>query len=350
MQHCILHIGIPKTGSKSIQQTLYMNRDRLAEAGILYQTTLDPEDGTVAHHKLGANLRGSAKQNRLTGITLSEFGEILRTTSADIVVISSESLSNPHLNAERVQRLAQLITGNGFIPTAVAYIRPQPSLANSEYGQAVKSFTFDGSFADFIETRNHRSWRMDERLAPWSDESKIQFIAVPFTPENTGIDIAAKMLKRAGIPPARVDAVHLEPAGSLNEAPGPVAVAAFRMLSRRPEFCRFKDEASSRRAAREEATRRGWFRDRFVGLDDPRAARIRARFEKENEAFARRFFDRPWHTVFAADYERHWEPNEIDLGAIPPEVKPALDDFVATLAANLSAPHSAAPLTLSPSP
>ena len=135
MRHCILHIGIPKTGSKSIQQTLYMNRDRLAKAGILYQTTLDPEDGTVAHHKLGANLRGSAKQNRLTGITLSEFGEILRTTSADIVVISSESLSNPHLNAEKVHRLAQLITGNGFIPTAVAYIRPQPSLANSEYGR-----------------------------------------------------------------------------------------------------------------------------------------------------------------------------------------------------------------------
>ena len=32
MRHCILHIGIPKNGSKSIQHTLYMNRDRLAEA------------------------------------------------------------------------------------------------------------------------------------------------------------------------------------------------------------------------------------------------------------------------------------------------------------------------------
>src|SRR5437762_1412061 len=107
------------------------------------------------------------------------------------------------------------------------------------------------------------------------------------------------------------------------------------MLARRQEFRELKDTARNREAARAEAERRGWYRDRFVGLDDRRAARIRALFEEENEAFARRFFKRPWHAIFAADYERHWEPNEIDLGAITAEVKAALDDFAATTCAKL---------------
>jgi hypothetical protein len=328
-----------------------MNRKRLAEAGILYPTTLDHDDGTEAHHKLGASLRGGAKQNRLSGIAISEFSKILRTSPADIVVISSESLSNRRLQSEKLRDLVRLITGNGFFLTAVVYIRAQPSLANSAYGQGIKAFTFDGSFDDFINIRiAHRSWYVGERLAVWLDQPNIQFIAVPFIPENTGIDIAAKMLKLAGIPPARVDALDLEPAGYVNETPGPLAVAAFRLLANRPEFRDLLDEPSTRNAIREEGERRGWYRDRFVGLDDRRAARIRALFEEDNEAFARRCFDRPWHAIFAADYERHWESNEIDLDMIAPEVKADLDDFLATICAKLSPPNRPTSLPPLPSP
>ena len=340
MRQCILHIGIPKTGSSSIQKTLHMNRDRLVEAGILYQTTLGSEKGTAAHHKLGANVRGTGKQNRLEGINLSEFEKILRTTPADIVLISTESLSHPRLKAEKLQHLAHLITANGFAATAVAYIRPQPPLANSAYTQAVKSFQFEGSFDDFTTKRlGGAGWQMNERLAVWFDQPNIRFIAVPFTPENTGLDIAAKMLKLAGIPSPRVDGLRLEFPGYVNEAPGPLAVAAFRMLARdQQNFRALRKDTRTQRAARMEAKRRGWFRDRFVGLDDRRVARIRTLFEEENERFARRFFARPWHDVFAADYERLWEPNEIELDAIAPDQKAALDDFLVTIAANSSTP------------
>ena len=175
MRHCILHIGIPKTGSSSIQKTLHVNRDRLAEAGILYQTTLPGEKGTAAHHKLGANVRGVGKQNRLKGINLGEFDEILRTTPADVVLISSESLSHPRLKAEKLQHLAHLITGNDFAVTAVVYIRPQPPLANSSYTQVVKSFQFEGSFDDFITKRlDGAAWHMNERLGVWFDQPNIR--------------------------------------------------------------------------------------------------------------------------------------------------------------------------------
>jgi hypothetical protein len=333
MRQCILHIGLPKTGSSSIQRTLAMNQDVLAANGIVYQTTLNGNKGVLAHHKLGASLRGASKQSRLEGINLSEFGDLLRSVSADVVLVSSESLGHPRLKREKLNEFIEMIARCGFSTTAIAYIRPQPPLSNSAYTQVVKTFTFNGSFDDFISKRvEHPSWRMSERLKAWSEQPNIRFIAVPFTRENTGLDIAAKMLKVAGIPSETVDALALVPAGYVNEAPGPLAVAGFRLLGRQLEdFRDLKHQPKARKLAVKEAKRRGWFSDRFVGLDQKRADRIRAIFEKDNEGFAHRFFERPWHEVFAADYERQWEPNEIDLNAIDVENRTLLDDFLGSI-------------------
>ncbi len=54
-----LHIGIPKTGTTSIQSFLFNNRDQLLEAGILYPLTRRSEQcltGAYGHHKLSDSI------------------------------------------------------------------------------------------------------------------------------------------------------------------------------------------------------------------------------------------------------------------------------------------------------
>lgn len=330
MRRCVIHIGVPKTGSSTIQRALLRHAHLLRRAGILYQTTDGPERKVFAHHRIAAGLRSGDKPERLPGLKLSDLEGLLGETRSDTVVLSSEGFSHPRIGRERLREMVGMIRGRGFAPTAVVYVRAQPSLANSSYTQAVKTFAFPSSFAEFLDKRmSDVAWTYGERLAAWIEEPGVELVAVPFTAENTGTQIAEKMLAFAGVPADQLAAVGMKPGGTANKGPGRVAIAAFRLLMRTfPDFGEATRHSAARKAAAKDAKARGWYVGRFMGLDEVTARRVEAAYEADNEAFAQRLWARPWREVFAAEYDRPWRSNEIDLDRPPAALAEDLDAFV----------------------
>jgi hypothetical protein len=330
MRRCIIHIGTHKTGSSSIQRSLLEHAPALLRAGIEYRSGQDSTQKVLAHHRMSAGLKGGQKAERLAGLRLTDLEGLLNSSPADTVVLSSEGFSHPRVKPARLRQMLGSIRACGFSPTAVVYLRAQPSLANSSYTQAVKTFAFAGTFDEFLEKRmSDIVWNYEARLAAWIKELGPDLVPIPFTPENTGPRIAEKMLAFGGVPPETLRSVGMKPAEVVNDAPGPMAVAAFRLLMRaRPELSGRLRQSDAHLAALQEVKKRGWDEGRFIGLDSAKADRLEAVYGTGNDAFARRFFDRPWRVVFAADYEREWRSNEIDIDHLPEPLAAELADFV----------------------
>jgi hypothetical protein len=327
MKNLIVHIGPHKTGSTAIQRVLAAGRRSLESAGILYPTsrnTLPLE----AHHSLARFMRTGPGP----GISLvygpDELAETLSSTAADHVVLSSEGFSNPSLAATNVAALAALAEAHGFSMTAVAFIRPQAEMMNSWYVQDVKDFRRAGPFAEFAAADN--AWLAhNARFSAWSAQPLVHFVAVPFNGEAKGAHIAELMLRSGGVPEEQVARAHLRPAELVNENPGHMTVAGLRYLMKHHPWTLELDWQRRRRARDAsfvEARDRGWFTQPFTGVDADSAARIASRFAADNEAFAKRHWERSWNEVFADDAVRRWVSNEIDPDAAPADV---VDDLAA---------------------
>jgi hypothetical protein len=263
---------------------------------------------------------------------MDELAATLKTTRADYVVLSSEGFSNPSLDASKVAALAVLAQVNGFSMTAVAFIRPQAEMMNSWYVQDVKDFRRSGTFAEFAAEDN--AWlEHNRRFTAWSAQPLVRFVAVPFNAEAKGDRIADLMLRAAGVPDEQVTRARLKPARVVNENPGYMTVAGLRYAMEHHPWSR-ELEPKRRNRAREasfaDARRRGWFTQPFTGVNAQLAAEIAARFADENEAFAQHHWQRSWNDVFAAETNRRWVSNEVDLESAPQDVIDQLSAFAQT--------------------
>lgn len=334
MKNLIVHIGPYKTGSTAIQRVLAAGRPGLESAGIVYPTsrkTLPLE----AHHSLARFLRTGASPSTPVVYGLDELTETLRSTSADHVVLSSESFSNPAFPANMVTTLATLAEVNDFAVTIVAFIRPQAEMMNSWYVQDVKDLSRTGSFAEFAAEDNE--WLAHTgRFSVWSMSSLTRFVAVPFNGEAKGAYIAELMLRAGGVPNEQVERAHLAPAELTNENPGCMTVAGLRYLMKHHPWTRELESKRARQARDASflgARARGWFAEPFTGVDAGAAARIAERFAADNETFAQEHWQRSWDDVFADSAARRWVSNEIDPDAASADVVEELDAYASMFVA-----------------
>ncbi len=134
----VLHIGLPKTATTTIQHTLWLARDVLAERGVTYPGPY------VGHHALSKNLdlvalgklRGLARVEAL----LQGFAAEAERDQSRQLLISSEALFS--LRPAAVELLAAQIRAH--LPrteaiVVVAYVREPIGFAASIGQQAVKS-------------------------------------------------------------------------------------------------------------------------------------------------------------------------------------------------------------------
>lgn len=141
----IVHVGMHKTGSTSIQQTL-------AKMGGLGPGHFYPELGERANHSLAMSLMFSADPlshhiSRMQGVTRTEAkkeGAALRESLARqldqaqgrIPVLSAEYLSS--CTGETLVALRDFLISAGFTPKVKAYVRPAADYMRSEFQQRVK--------------------------------------------------------------------------------------------------------------------------------------------------------------------------------------------------------------------
>jgi hypothetical protein len=146
----VVHIGLRKAGSSSIQSFLSTNAEALSAQGVEYPTIGRLTTNRTAHVNLVHDLMGSKKFVPAFG-SLAELAEMWRASPASTLILSSEIFEN--CSAEEAARLGDILRrGNEAIRIALI-LRPLGELMASSYGQKIKhgSQTFD--FDQFFEQR-----------------------------------------------------------------------------------------------------------------------------------------------------------------------------------------------------
>lgn len=145
MPTCILHVGMPKTGTSSIQESLYFGLDdprfryvNLGDPnGSLWIETIfaeRPEDFWVFRMKG----RSFARLRLARRFHSSRFRRALRRARANSCtpIISAETLW--HASPEQLRRVRDVLDEEGFTTRVIAYLRPVKALRASSFQQAVK--------------------------------------------------------------------------------------------------------------------------------------------------------------------------------------------------------------------
>lgn len=182
---CIVHIGLNKTGSTSIQAWLDMNREALRRQGI-WTDSLAPHGGPELTTAVGWAMYGhSNRRNYVPRGWQKQAYRIHDRTDLDTklaaflhrveagfpppgegtYVTSSEHIGAALKNVSEIQKLHDWFAERFDRVRYVVYIREQADWLASAYVQAVRSGSGD-SLEQFVETRGQQDY--DELVGKWA--------------------------------------------------------------------------------------------------------------------------------------------------------------------------------------
>jgi hypothetical protein len=158
----IVHAGIHKTGTTSLQVALSRIRPQLKERRIRYPQ-LEVPGGVRAHHALA---RGLAAERPEDDPVIADFLDRCRAFGGTMVV-SSERFSI--LPADSVNRVVDVLRGLFDDVAAVLYFRPQVLILRSQYSQQLREGYVSCTFQEFFDraTQHARFWRFRELCEAW---------------------------------------------------------------------------------------------------------------------------------------------------------------------------------------
>ncbi|WP_366554998.1 hypothetical protein [Aquibaculum sediminis] len=332
MRRCIIHVGMPKAGSTTLQHFLRRHRKSLLRKGVF--TPL------VGKRLLYRELFESLAHDRapFESTLLPELDRGCEEAGCETLLLSYEGLQRLAPDRQGPARLAASFGQRGFRVTFVAVVRPQAQFMNSFYSHAVLYFRTGKRFRLYVEAAlQEQRYDYDQRLAQWIDCPGAEFRALPLAAARG--NLAKRFLEVCELP--RISAAREEPPVK-NERPGVITMELLLRLRRQGAHYRFGDnENKARRWLRQEVLTRGWKEPRFMGLDDELAARIRARYAIVNQNFARRHFGEDWDSLFAVENGQSFRCNECDPAVADPRLISEIEALAAEALARYSAPSSA---------
>ena len=146
-----LHIGTEKTGSKSIQSFLRLNRSRLAKKGIgvptklglemhLYLQLMANEDDFIDSFTMNLELnQDKNERSKQTERWKADFFEEVRNSPLETWIISCETLHSRLLQASELNRLKTILREIFDTIHVVVYLREPLSLAVSRLNELAKA-------------------------------------------------------------------------------------------------------------------------------------------------------------------------------------------------------------------
>ena len=146
-----IHIGLHKTGTKSIQFALAQRRSRLARGNWLY-----PREGTTSnrsgHHGLAWYLQGASHRHPgLLKFDLAAFQAEIASAGTRDIIVSSEELSKLSRNKFSIETVLGLFPAHEVF--VVVYVREQAEFLNSLYTEVLKDMTYPSSIGNFVARR-----------------------------------------------------------------------------------------------------------------------------------------------------------------------------------------------------
>jgi hypothetical protein len=149
LKRVFIHIGLAKTGTKSIQFALARRRGKLARSGWLY-----PVEGTTnnrsGHHAFAWSVQGATHEHPgLKRFDIAAFKTAVGAAKNENLIISSEGLSGLSRDEGSIHRLLGHFPDHE--PTVIAYAREQADVVNSRYGEILSDLTYPGPIDAFAE-------------------------------------------------------------------------------------------------------------------------------------------------------------------------------------------------------
>lgn len=157
----MLHIGLHKTGTTTLQHYLSGNAEALAAEGLHY-----PKIGRSrqAHHQLANQIRRDGPQHPHLG-TWEDVLSFVADHPLDKIIISGEGFGT--FKARSIQTLKREI---GLYPTRViAYTRHFANLLPSAYGQKVKKGAYIHDFDHFYQNEGSSRLGFSRRFLAWRE-------------------------------------------------------------------------------------------------------------------------------------------------------------------------------------
>lgn len=298
----ILHVGMHKTASTTIQKRLTANNRLLKDFGYVY----------IAEERK-ALLKAVQKKN------FQPWLELIRNSAnhGSIPIVSHEAFS--HILCRKLSSKKTTCLGDwllkklnkaGVKVMVIGFIRDQPSYLNSHYTQHVKRFVTAQSLEDYAAEAMRPSIQKitcdPEQLFSWLEHHPS--VQTNFFPYGRSItpppqqqlatnDPFVQLVQCLGIP----ESVAFAKVDNLNAQPGDLAIRAALQLSQelKHEGIRLGKKAKRARSMLcRAAEQRHWNQTPYIGLNPKLNQRIRDHFAASNNRFAERVWRCQWDQIF----------------------------------------------------
>ena len=303
---CYIHIGPHKTGTKVIQWFLKEHRAKLLNYGYLV-----PESGNIhgGHHAIARRLCGQEIPDHEQPLA-ARFDQVIRQTSCEAVVISSEELDGLLRNVEYAKSFFKRLRELNLEPKLVVFVRNQSQSINSRYTQVVKGFRLSEPFEAFVQTVIHHAFLRYSQFIGLADAFDAELIPRPFNKETIVRGVVPEFLQAIGINSSQFQGAEAR----RNEAVGPFTVSVAREVSRSigKELTWLQAQRCKKKLAAY-LEEKGWTDAGYCGLSTSLARHIEAELRSENDAFAQSVWGRPWGDIFASDVTEEFMPNDFEM-------------------------------------
>ncbi len=304
MKKLFLHIGLDKTGTTTIQNFLYQNRDNLHNSNYLYpQTGLTKTVPPLcpAQHNLGWLIIKSPNATPALG-TWKEVHEEIENANLDNVIISSEYLG--FANKKQIGILESKL--KSYEVKIIVYLRRQDLRLESVYTQLVKVGKCATDILSFIERRKKNS-ESDyfKRLEPWKQAfGNSNLIVRPL--EKTQIpNICQDILKVIGV----TNFEHFSEVNSKNIKPGRKALEVLKFANKIYEN---KPENQRQKYVKKIANylKHNWHEEnKYRLLSHEHSARMLEYYKQSNQAVAKEYLGRKDGVLFYEPLEYYENDN-----------------------------------------
>lgn len=148
-----IHIGLEKTGTKSIQQALWQNKDALSDYGIVVPGS--GHNNTGRFHQIAWSLfdkyrdADRDKAQKIENGTYLDLIEEIGQSEATQFVISSEALSR--LTVQEIKKL-QTALGDSIDAHIIVYVRNPVEWKASQWAQRIKKAGMTDTFEAYVSS------------------------------------------------------------------------------------------------------------------------------------------------------------------------------------------------------
>ena len=298
MRRAIVHIGMPRTGTTTLQRVLTSMRPKLGEVGVLYPdlTPRSAPEPHLSHQHLGEALDGRRPPSDRLEL-LTRLADLLAATDAETIFLSYESLCliPPSLGIPRM--LAELFARHGFAMEVLVTIKPQGEFINSTYTWRTQFLRESRTFSKYFQVESRKRALDYTRLfAPWRAACSGNMKVTPLRDVRSDQPLLTRIMAEVGL--ETVVSPLFSPADLTlveNRSPGPVAVEVARQLRMAGAHLGLnRPRRDITRFVEDNAHRKGLDRVAFKGVDAALHAKDAARWGLLNDDFARRVWGSTW--------------------------------------------------------